>query len=282
MIDAHHHIWQLGQHDCIWPTPADSAIYRDFGLDDFLPLAQACGVRGSVLIQSQRSDRDTDYLLQQANNNDFIKAVVGWVDLAAPSAVKRIAQLARNKKLRGLRPMLQNMASDDWILKSELRPALDAMQEHGLCFDALVKPQHLPHILSLAHRHPALRLVIDHGGKPAIALRDKSATDNWREAITQLATLPQVYCKLSGVLSEADAAQNVEALRPYVEHLFQCFGAQRLMWGSDWPVIYAAPNDRYAGYAPWLTLAQQLIQDQNAHATEQVFSLTARTFYRFL
>ena len=280
MIDAHHHVWQIGQHDCTWPTPDDKPLYRDFGMDDVVPLAKAVGVQGSVLVQSQASDRDTDYLLALAERHDFVLAVVGWADLAAGSAPQRIAQLAQHKKMRGLRPMLQGLADDRWILQPQLAPAVQVMQEHKLSFDALIFPRHLPHIYQFACNWPDLPLVIDHAAKPPIAQDDKKAFATWSEWMVRLAELPWVYCKLSGLLTEANAAQGADALRPYVEQVFHVFGAQRVIWGSDWPVVYAAPNHAYADYRAWFELAHQLIPGQNASVIRQVFSENARAFYR--
>ena len=280
MIDAHQHVWQIGQHDCTWPTPDDKPLHRDFTLDDVLPLATTCGVQGSVLVQSQPSDRDTDYLLTLAQQNDFVLAVVGWADLAAANAPQRITQLAQHKKLRGLRPMLQGLADDRWILQPHLTPALRTMQEQGLCFDALIFPRHLPHIYQFAQAWPDLPLVIDHAAKPPIAQDDKNSFAIWCDGIARIAELPWVYCKLSGLLTEAGALQGTDALRPYVEHIFHSFGAQRVMWGSDWPVVCASPNQAYADYRAWFDVAQALIPDHNASVIRQVFSESARAFYR--
>jgi L-fuconolactonase len=281
MIDAHQHFWQIGRHDCCWPTADTPQLYRDFGVADLVPLAQDLGVEGSVLVQSQASDKDTDYLLALARDEAFIKAVVGWVDLAAANAPQRIAQLATHKKLRGLRPMLQNLVDDRWIVKPELEPAIRAMQQHNLCLDALVFTRHLPHLTEFAELHPDLRLVIDHAAKPPVAAADKHLFGQWRDAIAPLAKLPWVYCKLSGLLTEANATQADDALRPYVEYLYHSFGAERLMWGSDWPVVCAAPNANYAAYLPWLNMAQQFMAGLEQKKIAQIFGETACEFYGF-
>jgi L-fuconolactonase len=185
-----------------------------------------------------------------ARDDPRIAGVVGWVDLAASNAPERIAALASHPKLRGLRPMLQDLPDDDWILQSSLTPAIEAMVAHDLRFDALVKPRHLPHLLRLAERHPALRIVIDHAAKPDIA---RGAVDPWRAQIAALAGLPNVGCKLSGLVTEAGDAWRPDRLRPYVEHLLATFGPRRLLWGSDWPVVNLA-----ADYPRWFNLADTL------------------------
>lgn len=281
MIDAHQHCWQIGLHNCQWPTADLAEIYRDFTVADLSPIASAAGVEGSVLVQSQASDMDTDYLLALAASDEFVRAVVGWVDLASPTAPARIAQLAQHQKLRGLRPMLQNIADDAWILRPELTPALAAMQEQQLCFDALVCPRHLPYLQAFAERYPGLPVVIDHAAKPSIAVEDKESFRAWCEAIKRLAELPNVYCKISGLLTEANAQQGAADLRRYIAHLYYHFGARRLLWGSDWPVLYLSPNRVLGDYGSWLALVRESIPSSDLREREAIFGGTARSFYRF-
>jgi L-fuconolactonase len=279
MIDAHQHFWQIGKHDCRWPTRDLTAIYRDFGVQDLLPLAQFAGVIGSVLVQSQESDADTDYLLVEAAQSDFIKAVVGWVDLASATAPERIAELAQHPKLRGLRPMLQGIPDDGWILRPELEPAIAAMNEHKLAFDALVYTRHLPHLEEFARRHPELPIVIDHAAKPAVIATDRPAQD-WCAAVSRIARLPNVYCKISGLPMEAGKDQGLAEMLPYIQHLFGAFGAERLMWGSDWPVIGLAPNKQLSIYKNWLNLVHQALAGHKVSDIESVFIGTSLRFYR--
>lgn len=279
MIDAHHHCWQLGANGCTWPTSDLAPIYRDCGLPEFIALAQAAGITGSVLVQSQPCDADTDYLLQLADECDFIKAVVGWVDLAAAGAPARIAHLAQHPKLRGLRPMLQGLAEHDWILRPELEPALVAMQQHQLAFDALIFPRHLPYIEQLAERYPALAIVIDHAAKPALGSGTQPAAD-WCAAIQSIARWPNVACKISGLATEANAQQGAESLAPYIKHLLNSFGPARLMWGSDWPVLGLAPNKALASYENWLKLVQSCLVGYKSDEIESVFIGASSRFYR--
>lgn len=285
MIDAHQHFWQLGQHDCSWPTPDLHVIYRDFGIDDLKPLALKHKISGSVLVQSQASDKDTDFLLALAQKTDFVKAVVGWVDLTARNAPERIAELAQYKKLRALRPMLQNLVDDNWILRADIKPAIAAMQEHNLGLDALVFTRHLSALHKFSQAHGQLPIVIDHAAKPVISAVNEKEFNQWAEAMAAMAEFPQVHCKISGLLTEAAATQDIEDLVPYIEHIYRHFGARRLMWGSDWPVLSLAPNKKFRSYGSWLTLAKSLVarvsKADRAFAEHEIFSATAARFYGF-
>jgi L-fuconolactonase len=195
----------------------------------------------------------THYLIELADSHAFIAAVVGWSDLKAADAPDRIAALARHPKLRGLRPMLPDLP-DGWIDDPALDAAIDAMLRHGLSFDALVLPRQLPALLAFAQRHPRLPIVIDHAAKPPLASGDLTT---WRADIARLAALPQVCCKLSGLVTEAGPRWQVADLVPAVEHILACFGAARVLWGSDWPVL-----DLAADYAGWLQATEQHLRPE--------------------
>jgi len=278
VIDAHQHFWQIGKNDCTWPTADLVAIYRDFGPDDLLPLMQQTGVTGTVLVQSQESDADTDFLLRVARESDVVKAVVGWVDLTSVAAVARIRVLAQHPKMRGLRPMLQSLSEDSWILNHTIEPAIAEMQQQNLSLDALVQVRHLPYLRIFAKRHTNLPIVIDHAAKPPIA---SGGFESWSRAVAALAELPNVYCKLSGLLTEAAEEQGIDQLRPYITQLYHLFGAHRLMWGSDWPVLNLAPNKAYAGYQDWLELANAALPVMPGAERDAIFGLTAKNFYCF-
>ncbi len=271
IIDAHQHCWDLARPECAWPGRELAPIYRDFSPDDWRAQATAHGVTGALLVQSQPSDADTDYLLRLAAGHDWILGVVGWVDLSADGVLARIAELASQPRLCGLRPMLQNLAADDWILQPALAGALAAMSDFQLRFDALVYSRHLPSIHSLARRYPGLRIVLDHAAKPDIA---GGEWQRWVDAVARLAECPNVCCKLSGLLTEMDVGQGDTALVPYVEYIFQVFGAQRILWGSDWPVVNLA-----ADYGHWLSLSRRLVREQAPESQQAVFCTNALRFY---
>ena len=272
LIDAHQHFWRIGQNDLAWPTADLAAIHRDFEPPELARIGAPHDLAGTVVVQSQPSDRDNDWLLALAADEPLVLGVVGWADLMAPDAPERIAGLARHPKLKGLRPMLQDLADDAWIADPRLEPAIDAMVAHGLSLDALVFPRHLPHLLTLARRRPDLAIVIDHGAKPSIGAGDFAA---WSEALAPLAALPNVHGKLSGLLTQATPGQSPETLAPYVARLVALFGPKRLMWGSDWPVLNLAGE-----YGQWLDLARRLSGLTADADLAALFGETARRFYR--
>jgi L-fuconolactonase len=225
-----------------------------------------------VLVQSLPNEADSLALLDLAEAHDFIGAVVGWADLKAPDAPQRIARLAARAKLRGLRPMLQDMMDGAWLDDPLLEPAIRAMIEHGLAFDALVRPRQLPMLLRFARRFPMLPIVIDHAAKPDLAA---GQVDAWRTDMQALARLPNVVCKLSGLVTEAAPGWQLPDLRPCVADLLACFGPRRLLWGSDWPVL-----DLAADYGRWLAACEALLDHLDNDERAAVFGLNACRIYR--
>jgi L-fuconolactonase len=268
-IDAHQHFWLMRNREGRWPPPELADIHRDFMPEDLVPALKACGVDGTVLVQSLPTMDDTGFMLDLADRHAFILGVVGWVDLKAPEAARHIARLAARPKLKGLRPMLQDIADIDWIDDPRLDPAIAALKESDLRFDALVMPQHLRALTAFARRHPDLPIVIDHGAKPRIA---RGEIHLWREAMAGLATLSHVHCKLSGLLTEAGERRDAAAIRPYADALLELFGPERLIWGSDWPVLRLAGS-----YEGWLAMCQDFVPARHHDA---VFGANARRFYK--
>ncbi|MBV8575623.1 MAG: amidohydrolase family protein, partial [Acetobacteraceae bacterium] len=204
-----------------------------------------------------------------AARNPVVAGVVGWTNFDAADA--RIDALATEPLLVGLRPMVQDMADDDWLLRDQLAPALKAMARHRLVFDALVRPHHLSRVAVLADRHPDLTIVLDHLGKPDIAT---GGQDAWRRDFARLAGRRNVICKLSGLVTEARADWTIADLKPYVDHALSCFGPQRLLWGSDWPVVELA-----GGYTRWRQATETLLRDLAEEERAVIFGETAERVY---
>lgn len=272
-VDAHHHLWKIDRGDYGWLNEKDTpGIVRDFLPADIAPHLRACGIDKTVLVQCAETVAETEFLLGLAENAPFVGGVVGWVDLAAREASDQIAWLAENKMLKGLRPMLQGLAEDDWILRPELTPALAAMKANGLRLDVLIFPRHLPHMAKFFARHGDLPMVIDHGAKPYIA---KGEIEPWKADMTSVARdFPNVCCKLSGLATEAAPGWKPDDLRPYVDALVDIWGPKRLMWSSDWPVLHLAGN-----YRDWFAIAQKLTTHLSEADRGDIFGNTAQRFY---
>ncbi|GIX21348.1 MAG: hydrolase [Gammaproteobacteria bacterium] len=271
-LDAHQHFWWIRRRDYGWLTPAQGPLWRDFGPDDLRPLLRAHGVTGTVLVQAAPSERETRLLLRVAARRPWIRGVVGWVDLAAADAADRLARLAAHPKFVGLRPMLQDLPDPAWVLQPQVVASLRRAAALGLAFDALVRAPQLPVLGRLLAAVPGLRVVIDHAGKPPIAA---GAFQPWADQLAALAAHPGVYCKLSGLLGEAPPGADAATLRPWVAHLLECFGPERLIWGSDWPVLTAV-----ADYGRWRGLCETLLRGLPAAARRRIGRDNAVEFYR--
>lgn len=270
-IDAHQHFWALARGDYGWLTPELSGIYRDFAPKDLKPFLTAAEIGGTVLVQAAPTLAETEYMLSLAEQTPFIKGVVGWVDFEAPDAPAVIADLAARRALVGLRPMIQDIADPFWMLDDTLTPAFVALQRHDLTFDALTLPHHLAPLRTLLMRHPDMRVVIDHGSKPLIQDRK---IQQWADDMALLATETTVWCKLSGLITEAAPDWTTDDLRPYVDHLLNTFGPSRLIWGSDWPVCTLAGS-----YERWLETTDDLLSQLSSTERQAIMGGNAARAY---
>lgn len=271
-IDAHQHFWRLSRGDYGWLTPALAAIHRDFLPADLAPALARHGVAGTVLVQAAPTEAETRFLLELSDAHRFVEAVVGWTDFAAPDAPARIAALAAHPKLRGMRPMIQDIEDDGWMLRRDLAPAFAALVEHDLAFDALVLPRHLGDLAKLLARVPGLRVVVDHCAKPDI---DGDDLADWRRAMALIARESAALCKLSGLVTQTRGPWTVAALRPVVDHVLEVFGPHRLVWGSDWPVSTLA-----ASYEAWMDATDALLASCSGPERAAVLGGNAIRAYR--
>ena len=272
MIDAHQHFWRIGRGDYGWMDGAGPILRRDYLPSDLQPTLRRLGVEKTVLVQAAPTVAETDFMLDLAEANDFIAGVVGWLDLESDAFTDDLARLMKRPKFVGVRPMLQDLDDDRWILRPKVLDALGHIAKAGLAFDILVFPRHLPHVVEAMAAAPALRAVLDHMAKPPLA---SGKLESWRTDVARLAALPNVHCKVSGLVTEADhAGWTVANLAPAVEHVVACFGAGRLMWGSDWPVCRLASDYGEALAATMLALPATLRGDAG------LFGDNAERFYK--
>jgi L-fuconolactonase len=273
-IDSHQHYWSLQRGDYAWLTPEDPVLYRDFTPAQLSAELAECCIRATVLVQAAASEAETRFLFDLARQNASIAGVVGWVDFERQDVAERIAVLSRESsgKLKGLRPMIQDMEDPYWLDRPSLDAAFEALLAHDLTFDALVKPVQLEMLERRLQRHPSLRAVLDHAGKPDVS---GGSIERWSRQVEQLARATSVHCKLSGLLTQTAAGAGAEALDAIVAHIFACFGAERVLWGSDWPVLTLR-----ASYRQWLDVALELVRRHAPGEEQAVFGANAVRFYR--
>lgn len=270
-IDSHHHLWSLSRGDYGWLTPELGPIYRDFTVADLAPHLVSAAIGRTVVVQAAASVAETEFLLATAAASEHIAGVVGWIDMEAPDALATLEQLAEHPKFRGIRPMVQGIEDDNWLLRDSLDPVFDAVVRLGLTFDALVLPRHLGPLRQRMARTGDLRCVIDHGAKPPLAT---GQIDAWKADIARIAAETACLCKLSGLLTEAGGEPTLERIRPAAEHLLACFGPSRLMFGSDWPVLNLASD-----YPSWVGMVEGLLASLSPADAQKVWSGTAAQFY---
>ena len=277
IVDAHHHLWDLGVRDQDWITGAALApLRRDFLLGDYEPQARACGVTASVVVQTVTVPGETPELLALAATSDLIAGVVGWADLTEPALADRIATLTAmpaGGKLVGLRHQVQNEPDPQWLTRPDVLHGLSVIARAGLAYDLVVTPGQLAAAARAAAAVPDLLFVLDHLGKPAIA---SGSIQPWARDLGRLAALPNTAAKLSGLVTEADWNRwKPSDLKPYAEVALDAFGPARVMFGSDWPVCTLA-----ASYRDVLQAARDLTADLSDAEREAIFAGTATRLYR--
>lgn len=273
-LDTHQHFWELANSFTLWPTPDLKAIHRDYRPDDLRSHLAGARIDGTILVQAAPSVEETEYCLELAQEFDFVKGVVGWIDFEAADVVDQLGWLASNPYLKGLRPMVQSIDETNWLLKPEFAPAFDAMLEWGLVLEGLVLPHQLAQLDSLARRYPDLLIVLNHAGKPPIASRHHGQSDEWYHAIAILAENRNVHCKLSGLWTEANGNTSTDFVRPWVTHLLGTFGPGRLIWGSDWPVLELAGT-----YGDWLSQSEALLSHLSQTERAAIFGGNGKQVY---
>lgn len=272
LVDAHHHFWKPARGDYGWLSSAPKILQRDYLPSDMTPLLKRFGVERTILVQAAETEAETEFLLDIARDNDFVAGVVGWLDLDSDEFPARLARMMTQPKFVGVRPMLQDLADDAWILRPRVLRSLTHIADSGIAFDFLTFPRHLPHVATALTQVPGLRAVIDHISKPPIAA---GQFDPWREQIARVAEFPNVHCKLSGMVTEADPnAWTVADLEPFVHHVADCFGPDRLMLGSDWPVC------RIAGDYGDVLAAALLALPARLRSNPGILGANALRFYR--
>jgi L-fuconolactonase len=237
-IDGHQHFWRVERRDYHWMNANVPVLCNDYLPDDLRPLLTKHAIDRTIVVQAAQTVAETEFLLELAAGNEFIAGVVGWLDMDRGDFPSQFVHYRKNPRFIGLRPMLQDLADDAWILRPKVLESLQLIAETNFPFDFLTHTRHLPYVLKALETVGPIRAVIDHISKPEIR---SQKMEPWKTYIAQLAQHPNLYCKLSGMITEADHQNwSAETLRPYINHVVDCFGWDRVIFGSDWPVCLLA------------------------------------------
>jgi L-fuconolactonase len=272
-IDAHHHFWTYDRVEYGWIDDAMQVIRRDFLPEHLAAEIAAAGVEGVVSVQARQNLVETRWLLDFAAQHDFIKGVVGWVELVSPRVGDELERLAANPKLKSVRHVVQGEPDDNFILRDDFNRGIRELKRFQLAYDILIFERHLPQTIRFVDAHPDQVFVLDHMAKPRIK---DDVFEPWNRNLRELARRPNVYCKASGMVTEADYGAWTEAqLRRYFDAALEAFGPKRLMFGSDWPVGLVA-----CGYARWHQLVSGWIGQLSAAEQERILGGTAVEAYQ--
>jgi L-fuconolactonase len=272
-MDSHQHFWSYSEREYDWIDERMSAIRRDFAPEDLEPILHRNGFTGSVAVQVRQSLEETNYLLRLADAHDFIRGVVGWVDLGSPGARGDLERLRQHPRFRGVRHVVQAEPDDRFLLREDFLRGVELLRELDLTYDILVYHRHLPVVVDFVARFPDNRLVLDHIGKPAIA---KGELEPWATSIRKLGKFENLYCKVSGMVTEADwTGWKRSDFRLYLEIVLESFGPRRLLFGSDWPVATLA-----ASYEDVVAIVADFIDPLASSEKDAVLGGNAADFYR--
>jgi L-fuconolactonase len=272
-IDAHHHLWQFNNRDYGWMSSDMTVLRRDFVARDLEAVLSANGIAGSVTVQARQTIEETRWLLELRRGTSAMLGVVGWVPLFEPDVLGPLDEFAADPGLKGVRHVLHDEPDDFYMLRDDFNRGVSLLREYGLVYDLLVFERHLPQTIEFVDRHPDQVFVLDHIAKPRIR---EGVLSPWREQILDLAKRENVYCKLSGMATEADwNGWTYEALEPYFDAVLEAFEPRRLMFGSDWPVLLLA-----APYETWLGAVSRKLETLSAEEQDRIWWGTAAEAYR--
>lgn len=271
-IDSHQHFWEYGPRQHVWMTEEMSALKRDYLPEHLLPLLTEAGFSGTIAVQARQLPEETEWLLEAANQFEFIRGVVGWVDLQSPILHEQLETCAQHPKLVGVRHVVHDEPDDNFMLLPEFRRGIGQLREFGLTYDLLLFPRHLPVAVELVSEFPKQPFVLDHIAKPAI--RDGQISP-WKENLQTLARFPNVFCKLSGMVTEAKWKQwRREDFHRYLDIVIEAFGTDRVMIGSDWPVCTLSGD-----YAPTMSIVVDYAQQFPSEVRDAILGGNCARFY---
>ncbi len=271
-IDAHQHFWQFNPVRDTWINGQMKLIQKDFLPDDLYPVLQENGFDGCVAVQASQSLVETEFLISLAKKHKFIKGVVGWIDLQADDIISTLSEYSQVEIVKGFRQILQSETQRDIMLQGNFKRGIAALQQYGFTYDLLILPDQLKFSKELVAAFPHEKFVIDHIAKPDIQCKDMVG---WKKDIEQIAEYENVYCKISGMVTEADWKNwKTEDFQPYIDVVVNAFGTKRIMYGSDWPVCQVA-----ASYEEMLGIVKTYFSTFSKDEQQNFFGLNAIDFY---
>ena len=272
-IDSHHHFWNYDPVEYSWIGDHMQKLRRNFNPDDLLKEIQEAGIDGVISVQASQSLKETEFLNDYAKDHDFIKAVVGWVPLANPDVEPHIERWAQEAKVVGMRHVVQDEPDDDFILGKDFNKGVSLLKKYDLLYDILIYERQLSPSIKFVDQHPDQIFILDHIAKPRIG---DNALEPWKTHMQELAKRENVYCKLSGMATEAKWDDwTPEQLRPYMEIAMDAFGPSRMMFGSDWPVALLAIE-----YKQWVDIVADFVSALSSDEQAQFWGKTAQEAYR--
>jgi L-fuconolactonase len=272
-IDAHQHFWHYAPDDYDWISDQMQILHRDFLPNDLLPTIRAADIGGVVTVQARQTVEETKWLLELASAHDFIQGVVGWVPLASQGTESVLDRFSSDDHLTGVRHVLHDESENDYMLRADFNRGIDLLQKYDLAYDILIFARHLPQTITFVDRHPNQVFVLNHIAKPRIAAKK---VETWKTHLTQLAKREHCYCKISGMVTEADwDTWTLADLRPYWRVVLDAFGPERLMFGSDWPVCRLACD-----YSRWRRVVERFIAPLSGAEKDRILGGTATEVYQ--
>jgi L-fuconolactonase len=272
-IDSHNHFWRYRADEYAWMGEGMDVIRRDFLPSDLLVNLRASGIDATIAVQARQTVQETEWLLQLSDTHDFIRGVVGWVPLAEPTLNAVLERVCQHRRLKGVRHVIHDEPDDEFILRANFNRGIQQLQSFGLVYDVLIFERHLPQAIQFVDRHPGQIFVIDHIAKPRIRIKELSP---WRERMVELARRDNVYCKISGMVTEASWTEwKPEDIKPYCDVVLAAFGARRLMFGSDWPVLLVASS-----YTLWAETLRKFVSHLSSAEQDRIMGGTASEVYR--
>ena len=275
IVDSHQHFWDPSRGDYHWMPKNNPILNRKYEVKDLFKVSESIDLHKTILVQAAATNEETNYMLAIAENSDLISGVVGWINFEDPNQLEQLKTFANNPKFVGVRPMIQDIPDENWVLNKDFDIFFKTIIDLDLSFDALGFPIHLDNFYIIASKYPSLRFVIDHLMKPKICNNDPKEFDHWTTVMSKLSSLNNVYCKLSGMVTEACENWTENDLVPYTNKILKIFTDKKILWGSDWPVCNLRTD-----YIGWFKTSQNLTNNLSLDQKQNIFYENAIKFYK--